>query len=144
LETLHRAGLRPVDDAIWHAWAVRAGHALSSDVLSVGANPLELGLREWIGWSKGCYIGQEVIARLDTYDKVRRRRAIIESSGIGPGRGTALEIDGRKRGIALTSAKEPGEEDFVTLALLDRSIEVGATLRWEDEGAGTVAAIPAP
>lgn len=36
-------------------------------------NPLELGLKDCISFSKGCYIGQEVIARLDTYDKVRRQ-----------------------------------------------------------------------
>jgi folate-binding protein YgfZ len=35
-------------------------------------NPLELGLEGLISFSKGCYVGQEVIARLDTYDKVRR------------------------------------------------------------------------
>jgi tRNA-modifying protein YgfZ len=35
-------------------------------------NPLECGLREYISWTKGCYIGQEVIARLDTYGKLKR------------------------------------------------------------------------
>lgn len=35
-------------------------------------NPLEAGLQQLISWTKGCYIGQEVIARLDTYKKVRR------------------------------------------------------------------------
>lgn len=36
-------------------------------------NPLELGLKDLIAWDKGCYIGQEVISRLDTYDKVSRQ-----------------------------------------------------------------------
>ena len=36
-------------------------------------NPFELGLEKLISWDKGCYIGQEVISRLDTYDKVSRK-----------------------------------------------------------------------
>ena len=36
-------------------------------------NPLEAGLMGAISFTKGCYIGQEVIARLDTYQKVQRR-----------------------------------------------------------------------
>jgi folate-binding protein YgfZ len=36
-------------------------------------NPWEAGLQGAINLAKGCYIGQEVIARLNTYDKVRRK-----------------------------------------------------------------------
>ncbi|MBI3579013.1 MAG: hypothetical protein HY089_06340, partial [Ignavibacteriales bacterium] len=36
-------------------------------------NPLEANLNHLISWTKGCYIGQEVIARLDTYKKVQRK-----------------------------------------------------------------------
>ncbi len=36
-------------------------------------NPFEVGLRDAISMTKGCYIGQEVIARLDTYQKVKRK-----------------------------------------------------------------------
>lgn len=35
-------------------------------------NPHEALLKNQISFTKGCYIGQEVIARLDTYDKVQR------------------------------------------------------------------------
>ena len=35
-------------------------------------NPLEVGLRGLVSFSKGCYVGQEVIARLDTYQKVQK------------------------------------------------------------------------
>ena len=39
----------------------------------IGINPLELSLIDLISFSKGCYIGQEVIARMDTYNKVTRK-----------------------------------------------------------------------
>ena len=41
-------------------------------------NPLEAGLKKYINFSKGCYIGQEVIARLDTYSKVRNKLVLIK------------------------------------------------------------------
>lgn len=41
--------------------------------LTLQYNPLEAGLGSMISWTKGCYIGQEVIARLDTYKKIQRR-----------------------------------------------------------------------
>ncbi|MEW6701434.1 MAG: hypothetical protein AB1298_01835, partial [Bacteroidota bacterium] len=36
-------------------------------------NPHETNLINEVSFKKGCYIGQEVIARLDTYDKVQRK-----------------------------------------------------------------------
>ncbi len=35
-------------------------------------NPHEVKITEYIDFKKGCYIGQEVIARLETYEKVQR------------------------------------------------------------------------
>ncbi|MFN2115866.1 MAG: YgfZ/GcvT domain-containing protein [Anaerolineae bacterium] len=42
-------------------------------------NPLELGLADLIAKDKGCYIGQEVITRLESYDKVQRRLVGLRS-----------------------------------------------------------------
>lgn len=36
-------------------------------------NPLEAGLLHLTSFTKGCYIGQEIIARLDSYNKVKQR-----------------------------------------------------------------------
>jgi tRNA-modifying protein YgfZ len=44
-------------------------------------NPYEVGLRDAISMTKGCYIGQEVIARLDTYQKVKRKLTGILLTG---------------------------------------------------------------
>ena len=42
-------------------------------------NPLEALLIEHISFNKGCYIGQEVVARLNTYDKVQRQMVKLSS-----------------------------------------------------------------
>jgi len=43
-------------------------------------NPLECGLNSYVSFTKGCYIGQEVIARLDAYDKISKHLIKIESA----------------------------------------------------------------
>jgi len=45
-------------------------------------NPLEANLGSLISWTKGCYIGQEVIARLDTYKKVQRHLVTMSLSDL--------------------------------------------------------------
>jgi tRNA-modifying protein YgfZ len=53
--------------------------------ISQSRNPLECGLREFISFSKGCYIGQEVIARIDTYDKLQKElRGFVFNRTIPP------------------------------------------------------------
>lgn len=66
-------------------------------------NPWEAGLEASVSLTKGCYVGQEVIARLNTYDKVQRRlvrvrlTAPLENGG-------ALHHDGEPVGTATTVA----------------------------------------
>jgi folate-binding protein YgfZ len=40
--------------------------------LNEAFNPYEIGLTHAISFTKGCYIGQEIIARLDTYKKIQK------------------------------------------------------------------------
>lgn len=68
------------------ALRVLAGVPSSPEELNEEHNPLESFLRSDVSFSKGCYIGQEVIARLDTFDKVQREQIVLrvdEVSGDG-------------------------------------------------------------
>jgi len=50
-------------------------------------NPYEVGVIKDVSFSKGCYIGQEVIARLDTYDKVQKYlRGFTFNQKVGEGK----------------------------------------------------------
>lgn len=51
---------------------VETGIPLWGREITDQVNPLEAGLSRFVSFTKGCYIGQEVIARLDTYKKLQR------------------------------------------------------------------------
>ena len=58
--------------------------------------------------NKGCYIGQEIIARLDTYDKIKQHLVGIVFAGESPpAAGTALQSDGHNAGVITSSALSP-------------------------------------
>ncbi|MEC8440183.1 MAG: hypothetical protein VXZ11_00880 [Chloroflexota bacterium] len=51
--------------------------------INLSFNPLELNLIHLVDFEKGCYVGQEVIARLDTYDKVQKKLTMINKVNSG-------------------------------------------------------------
>jgi len=61
-----------VGEDAFSAYKIEQGIVEAPNELNDKYNPYELGLKGLIDFKKGCYIGQEVIARLDTYDKVQR------------------------------------------------------------------------
>ena len=52
--------------------AIDKAFIYSDNELNENINPLECNLKEFISFKKGCYIGQEVIARLDSQSKVTK------------------------------------------------------------------------
>jgi len=57
----------------YNHFRIEAGEPAYGSELTEEFNPLEAGLLPYISFNKGCYIGQEVVARLNTYDKVQRK-----------------------------------------------------------------------
>jgi len=64
-------------------------------------NPWEAGLEASISLHKGCYVGQEVVARLNTYDSVKRRLVALRIHG-APLAGEPLVHDGEEQGKLTT------------------------------------------
>ncbi len=59
-------------------------------------NPLEAGLIGAIDFHKGCYIGQEVIARLDTYEKVQKYLVALRFETQNDGDNVVEALDGAR------------------------------------------------
>ncbi len=65
VETLAAADVERLDDEAWHTLRVEAGRPLFGVDMDTDTIPLEAGIEERaISFTKGCYVGQEVIIRV--------------------------------------------------------------------------------
>lgn len=79
MEQLLAAGrLVPAGTLADDALRVERGRPLVGRELNSDANPLEARLQESVSFTKGCYPGQEVVARLITYSSLKRRLTVFE------------------------------------------------------------------
>ncbi len=67
------AGARMATAEEWETLRIQQGRPAAARELTDDDNPLEAGLWHSISFEKGCYIGQETIARLNTYKGVKKR-----------------------------------------------------------------------
>ena len=61
---------------------ILSGYPEAPGELNENINPLECGLKKFVSFKKGCYVGQEVIARLDSQDKIPKQMVRISSDEI--------------------------------------------------------------
>jgi tRNA-modifying protein YgfZ len=103
----------------------KMGKELSDDV-----NPLEANLWHLVSFSKGCYIGQEVIARLDTYKKLQKKLVglIIDSEDIEL-TGAQICLDDSTVGSVTSSAWSYSVKSIVALGYLKASVSGNCELR---------------
>ncbi len=83
--------------------------------------PQETGEESAVSYTKGCYLGQEVVARIHYRGGVQRlpRRLRFEI-GAAPERGAELLLAGRPVGRATSLAVDPANGDVIGVALLQR------------------------
>jgi tRNA-modifying protein YgfZ len=97
-------GATLVDEIAWECLRIERGRPKPDAELTEDYNPLEVGLWQTISFTKGCYIGQETIARLNTYKGVKQYLWGIKLAA-PVAVGTPLTIDGEKVGV-LTSVND--------------------------------------
>ena len=130
-ETLTAAGFVPMGTDAWDALMVIKGIPRYGREFGDDFNPLEAGLIGAIDFAKGCYIGQEVIARLDTYQKVQKHLALLSfpansQAAVGTESTAAIPIavgaeltDGsRKVGQITSLAAQPENGELLALAYI--------------------------
>jgi len=72
-KSLIEAGAVTMSDRAWEQLRIEQGRPMPGHELTDDYNPLEAGLWNTVSFNKGCYIGQETIARLDTYNGVKQQ-----------------------------------------------------------------------
>jgi folate-binding protein YgfZ len=128
-KSVSRVGGGPIGDAALEGWRVLRGLPENGTELTEDRNPLEAGLWDAVSFTKGCYVGQEVVARLNTYDKVTRdlRGLVLSGQLDPPALGTPLFAGSRRVGEVTSALVPPGRRGAVALGFVRR----------EHSGAGT-------
>jgi folate-binding protein YgfZ len=107
--------------------------------------PQETGLGDAVSYTKGCYLGQEVVARLHYRGRPQRGLAGLEiDAGRPPEPGAALRLEGQEVGTlgsAVASLRWP--DRILGLAVVHRKAgEPGTELEISTGGAATVCPLP--
>ncbi|WP_134774187.1 YgfZ/GcvT domain-containing protein [Ornithinimicrobium flavum] len=125
-----------------HAWRPRAG--VDTDHRSI---PHELDwLRTAVHLDKGCYRGQETVARVKNLGRPPRRVVFLHLDGSGhvlPEPGTELvPVDGGRPVGRLTSVARHHEDGPIALALVKYTTDPGAVLLAGDVSAAQTPIVP--
>ena len=83
------------------------------------SNPLEAGLDRMLSYRKGCYVGQEVVAKATYIGQVSRRLVRLSWPG-GPEALTTPLVGPRTPGRLTSVAAVPGEDRTVALGVVRR------------------------
>ena len=110
-----------VGDTAFQITRVESGMPDWGTELTEEYNPHEARLLKAVSFTKGCYTGQEVIARLDTYDKVQKYLMIIEMQDV-VNAATPFDVflDDEKIGILTSYAFDPLENRSVGLGYIKK------------------------
>jgi folate-binding protein YgfZ len=100
----------------YECWRIAQAIPAYRNEINSSFSPLEIGLRDAIHWAKGCYIGQEVISKMETYQKQRKHLVPI---GCSEAEFSQLHLD--KTITSIAPRYTPGK--VVALAVRKTSID---------------------
>lgn len=138
-QVLHQAGAVPLGEKAWDQLRIEQGRPLPDRELTEDYNPLEAGLWQTISFNKGCYIGQETIARLDTYKGVKQHLWGIRLDGPVEA-GTPIRLGEEKVGV-LTSVAATETDTFGLGYVRTKAGGAGLAVQIGDR-AGTLVDVP--
>ncbi|HEX9029385.1 MAG TPA: glycine cleavage T C-terminal barrel domain-containing protein [Anaerolineales bacterium] len=139
---LTKLEIMPLDAETYHVLRVEAGLPVSGNELNESYTPLETGLEVAISSEKGCYTGQEIIARQITYDKVTQHLCGLRlENNVNPG--DKVWAEGKTIGAITSTALSP-RLGSIALAILKRPYHQPGTavIVGEREETGVVSGLP--
>jgi folate-binding protein YgfZ len=114
---------------------IEAGIPRMGAELTAGVIPEEAGVVAGaVDFDKGCYVGQELVARIDSRggNVPRRLRRLVIDAGSTPGPGAEVLVDGASVGVVTSVAERP-DGTATGLAYVKRAIDPPAEATVRDE-----------
>ncbi|HXY31605.1 MAG TPA: glycine cleavage T C-terminal barrel domain-containing protein [Gemmatimonadaceae bacterium] len=131
------AGAIPTGLIAWEIARIEAGRPEWGLDIDEGTIPQEANFDELhaISYTKGCYVGQEVVARVHFRGHVNRhlRGLVAGQNEAPPSKAAVLDQAGKQVGEVRSSALSP-RHGAVALAMIRREVETGAGVRLQWDG----------
>ncbi len=129
-------GVRPCSLEAYEAVRIEAGIPVMGRELDERTIPAEAGVvAQSVSFTKGCYTGQELVARIDSRggNVPRRLRGVVVATNVLPPPGAAVTVDGREVGALTSVAESLDRRAPVALAYVGRAVSPPAdvTLVWD-------------
>jgi folate-binding protein YgfZ len=120
-EDLAEAGIPQVGTEATEALRIEHGHPLWGVDYDDSNLPQETGIEDAVDYEKGCYLGQEIVARIHYRGQPARRMCrLVFEPGHTPATGAEIEFDGRPAGTVTSVSALPRDDAAIALALLPR------------------------
>ena len=145
--SLEASGAVVVDEAAVDVCRVEAGLPLFGVDMDADTIPLEAGIEQRaISFTKGCYVGQEIIIRVlhRGHGRVARRLVGLglEASASVPGRGDSIQSDERDIGTVTSAVQSPALGYPIALGYVHRDFAEAGTQVTVAGRPATVAGLP--
>ena len=128
-------GIRPVGLEALESLRIEAGVGRWGKDYGPESLPQETGaLEEAVDFEKGCYLGQEIVARLHYLGNPRRLLQPLCIEGVEEVKeGAVLVSEGERVGVLTSVARSPADSSWLALSVVERkALESRARLELED------------
>ena len=142
--SLVEAGASPAGEAAIEVLRVEAGLPKYGVDVDGRVVPLEGGMADTVDFEKGCFIGQEVLAKMQNLGKPRRYLVGVAVEGEDPIEPeTEISVEGKKVGWTGSSVKSIALDRSIALASIRRGFEIpGQVVSLGDSGGGVITPLP--
>lgn len=96
-----------LDDSSYDTLRVEAGHSAFGREISEEYIPLETGLDDAVSFSKGCYVGQEIIARMESRGRIAKLLRGLQLATLPESLPAPLLAEGKDAGIITSAVHSP-------------------------------------
>jgi len=118
-EKFSRAGVSPIGRDALELLRIEAGIPRFGADMDENTLALEVAPESALSFTKGCYVGQEIVARGTYVGQVRRKLLGLRADGdLAPVHGDRVSNDGREVGFVTSAAWSPSLGGVIALAIL--------------------------
>jgi folate-binding protein YgfZ len=150
LAALETAGAVPIDADAWQTLRIEAGRPLFGIDMTSDTIPLEAGIEDRaISFTKGCYVGQEIIIRVmhRGHGRVARKLVGLQASAamaVSANASTPIHAGDRDIGRVTSAAYSPALDRWIGMGYVQRDfVEPGTAVSLGDSEPRTPATVVA-